>query len=90
MQLGWSLKRASGRLKNRIENLLGLEGHPAPGFVWTRAAQQCVEGVEHVDLLTWRVPRVVFRDRKPLGSAMHVKVANIGNKLRLIQVIADV
>ncbi len=51
MPLPWCLERASGRLENRIENLLGLEGHPAPRFIGAGASEQFVEGVEHVDLL---------------------------------------
>ena len=51
MPLPWCLERASGRLENRIENLLGLECHPAPRFIGAGASEQFVEGVEHVDLL---------------------------------------
>ena len=49
-----------------------------------------MEGIEHVDLLTRSVARIVLSHGEPLGSTVHVKIAKIGDKLWTVQVITDI
>lgn len=81
---------AAGRVEYRIEDLLRLECHPPPRFVGMGTFEEFVEGIEHVDLLARGVPRVILGNGEPLRSAMHVKIADIGDKLWLDQIVADI
>ncbi len=49
-----------------------------------------MEGIEHVDLLARSVARIVLSHGEPLGSTVHVKIANIGDKIWTVQVITDI
>ena len=86
----FSLQFATGGGVDGVEDLLGLQCHPPPRLVRCAASQRPMERVEHVDLLTWCMPRVVFRNLKTLTAAVHVEVANVGCELRLHEIEADV
>ena len=77
------LELASGGSIDRIENLLCLQGHASPRQIRLLFTQQTMKRIEHVDLLAWRMPRIIFCNLKPLAATMHVEIANIGSELRL-------
>ena len=49
-----------------------------------------MEGIEHGDLLARSVARIVLSHREPLGPTVHVKIANVGDKLWTVQIIPDI
>ena len=49
-----------------------------------------MEGIEHGDLLARSVARIVLSHREPLGPTVHVKIADVGDKLWTVQIIPDI
>lgn len=84
------LETAAGGLEYPIEDLLGLERHPSPRFIGSRTLEQSMEGIEHGDLLARSVARIVLSHGEPLGPSVHVKIANVGDKLWTVQIIPDI